>query len=89
MTERLRSESFSNTDFKPKKIGEDLGPGKTLVILVIVIGCFAVLCPNVFYPMLFGSPQNHIKPSPIDRTTGQLKLLVFYYMFVKYIHWIN
>lgn len=71
MTERFRSQSYSNTDFKPKKIGEDLGPGKTLFILVIVVGCFAVLCPNVFYPMLFGSQQHHIKPSPIDRTTGK------------------
>lgn len=71
MTERLRSETYSHGDYKSKKMGEDLGPGKTLVILVIVVGCFAVLCPNVFYPMLFGSSQNLIKPSPIDRTTGQ------------------
>lgn len=86
MTERLRGDSFPNMDFKAKKMGEDLGPGKTLVILVIVIGCFAVLCPNVFYPMLFGSPQSHIKPSPIDKTTGQ-----FNYIFCKQylIHWIN
>lgn len=70
MTPQMRSDNCSNTDFKSKKMGEDLGPGKTVFILVIVVGCFAVLCPNVFYPMLFGSPQNHIKPSPIDKTTG-------------------
>lgn len=66
----MRSENFSSTNYKSDKNGENLGPGKTLGILVIVFGCFAILAPNVFRPMLFGTPQNHIKPSPIDRTTG-------------------
>lgn len=73
MTERLRSETYSNTDYKARKMGEDLGPGKTLVILVIVVGCFAILCPNVFYPMLFGSSQNQPKSSFLDRTAGKFK----------------
>ncbi|XP_018327159.1 spindle pole body component 110 isoform X2 [Agrilus planipennis] len=32
----------------------DLGPRKTLFVIVIVVGCFAVLWPKVFYPMLVG-----------------------------------
>lgn len=80
--------NISHTNLKSKKMGDDLGTGKTVFILVIVVGCFAILCPNVFYPMLFGSPQNRIKPSPIDRTTG---LFISYIIFTNChkIFWIN
>lgn len=71
MTERLRSGgSFVNTANISAKMANDLTPRKTMLILVIVVGCFAVLWPKVFYPMLVGSANQHIKPSPIDKTTG-------------------
>lgn len=67
MTERIRSA----TGYPQQNKMPDVGPRKTLLILVIVVGCFAVLLPKVFYPMLVGSAQQHMKPSDIDRTTGE------------------
>ncbi|XP_063932946.1 titin isoform X3 [Zophobas morio] len=68
MTERLRS--ASTVGYQCPKMENDLSPRKTMLVLVIVVGCFAVLWPKVFYPMLVGSANQHIKPSPIDKTTG-------------------
>lgn len=67
MTERIRN----STGYQQCSKMADLGPRKSLFVLVIVIGCFAVLWPKVFYPMLVGSAQQHMKPSDIDRTTGE------------------
>uniref|UniRef100_A0A8D8PNR3 Resistance to inhibitors of cholinesterase protein 3 n=1 Tax=Cacopsylla melanoneura TaxID=428564 RepID=A0A8D8PNR3_9HEMI len=35
----------------------ELSRGKTIFVLTVVAGCFAVLWPKIFYPMFFGSPQ--------------------------------
>uniref|UniRef100_U5EU34 Putative receptor associated protein ric-3 n=1 Tax=Corethrella appendiculata TaxID=1370023 RepID=U5EU34_9DIPT len=35
-----------------------LGPKKTLIIMVIIVGCIAVLWPKIFYPMLISSGHN-------------------------------
>ncbi|KAK9712120.1 Resistance to inhibitors of cholinesterase [Popillia japonica] len=75
MYERTRSPSsgynagtgYTNT---ASKMASDIGPRKTMFVLVVVVGCFAILWPKVFYPMLVGSANQHIKPSPIDKTTG-------------------
>lgn len=37
----------------------DFGMRKTIFILAIVTGCFAVLWPNIFYPMLTASVNSH------------------------------
>lgn len=37
----------------------DFGPRKTIFILTIVAGCFAVLWPKIFYPMLTASVTPH------------------------------
>uniref|UniRef100_A0A348G6C0 Resistance to inhibitors of cholinesterase protein 3 n=1 Tax=Odontomachus monticola TaxID=613454 RepID=A0A348G6C0_ODOMO len=37
----------------------DFGPRKTIFILAIVAGCFAVLWPKIFYPMLTASVTSH------------------------------
>nr|XP_008195614.1 PREDICTED: patellin-5 isoform X5 [Tribolium castaneum] len=66
MTERLRA---SSVGYNSPKMESDLSPRKTMLVLVIVVGCFAVLWPKVFYPMLVGSASQHIKPSPIDKAT--------------------
>ncbi|CAH0551060.1 unnamed protein product [Brassicogethes aeneus] len=65
MTERLRNPRATYTPDKEK-----MGSKKTAVVFVVVVGCFAVLWPKVFYPMLVGSANQHIKPSPIDRQSG-------------------
>lgn len=49
----------------------DIGPRKTMFILVVVIGCFSILWPKVFYPMLMGNAEKQSKPSPIDKTAGK------------------
>ncbi|KAK9892219.1 hypothetical protein WA026_019022 [Henosepilachna vigintioctopunctata] len=55
------------------RMEDDFSPKKTMVILVIVVGCFAVLWPSVFYPMLVGSANQHIHPSAIDRTKVDIR----------------
>ncbi|XP_050096264.1 titin isoform X2 [Anopheles aquasalis] len=35
-----------------------MGPRKTLIIMVTVVGCVAILWPKVFYPMMVGNGQN-------------------------------
>ncbi|KAJ9582861.1 hypothetical protein L9F63_022820, partial [Diploptera punctata] len=43
----------------------EFGTGKTIFILAIVVGCFAVLWPKLFYPML----QASVNPrTPLDNT---------------------
>ena len=41
---------------------EGLSTGKTILIGTIVLGCFAVLWPKIFAPMLFGEPELPRKP---------------------------
>lgn len=54
------------------KMSDDgIGPRKTLLVLVVVVGCFAVLWPRVLQPMIIGSADQHMKPSAIDKTTGK------------------
>jgi len=39
----------------------EISQSKTICILAVVAGCFAILWPSLFYPMLKGSfaPQTH------------------------------
>jgi hypothetical protein len=41
----------------------EFSKGKTLVVLAIVIGCFAILWPNIFYPMF----QSTVAPTTIEQ----------------------
>lgn len=44
-----------------------IGTKKTALVFVIVIGCFAVLWPRIFYPMMVGGPAGQpIKPNEQD-----------------------
>ncbi|ELU05586.1 hypothetical protein CAPTEDRAFT_222183 [Capitella teleta] len=48
---------------------------KTLVVFSIIIGCFAVLYPKIFQPMLlhaFGSGENSFHKDPMDSGPGSL-----------------
>jgi len=46
---------------------QPLGTKKTLLIMVTVVGCVAILWPKVFYPMITGNPQ---KPAPLKDYRG-------------------
>ena len=37
----------------------NFGPRKAIFVLAIVIGCFAVLWPKIFYPMFTASVSPH------------------------------
>jgi hypothetical protein len=47
----------------------EFGTGKTICILAIVAGCFAVLWPKLFYPMLQASISTR---NPIDNSQGKI-----------------
>ncbi|XP_026687367.1 uncharacterized protein LOC103520455 [Diaphorina citri] len=47
----------------------ELSTGKTIFVLTVVAGCFAVLWPKIFYPMFFGSPQY---VSNLEKAQGKL-----------------
>lgn len=49
----------------------EFGTAKTVFILAIVVGCFAILWPKLFYPMLTASVTNR---TPIDNTQGILSI---------------
>ncbi|XP_059480144.1 uncharacterized protein LOC132199437 isoform X3 [Neocloeon triangulifer] len=55
----------------------EFGTAKTVFILAIVVGCFAILWPKIFYPMLLTSlssgvaaPSTHPEDSPLDNTAN-------------------
>lgn len=52
----------------------DIGPKKSMFVLVIVIGCFSILWPKVFYPMLIGNTNQQVKPGSNDRSSGKIIL---------------
>ncbi|XP_022180250.1 resistance to inhibitors of cholinesterase protein 3 isoform X3 [Myzus persicae] len=53
----------------------EISQSKTICILAVVAGCFAILWPSLFYPMLKGSfaPQTHIDNIPQERTPVHLR----------------
>lgn len=51
----------------------EFGTGKSIFILAIVVGCFAILWPKIFYPML----QSSVSAKPnIVPTAGNLVLII-------------
>lgn len=54
----------------------EISQSKTICILAIVAGCFAVLWPSLFYPMLKGSftPHSH---------TGEYIYFYFYFYYIR------
>ncbi|XP_022920735.1 resistance to inhibitors of cholinesterase protein 3 isoform X8 [Onthophagus taurus] len=48
-------------------VTDDITPKKSMLVVVIVVGCFAVLWPKVFYPMLVGNANQAIKPNARDK----------------------
>ncbi|XP_047536508.1 uncharacterized protein LOC125070609 isoform X3 [Vanessa atalanta] len=54
---------------------EVLGPRKTMFVLVIVVGCFAVLWPRILSPLILGHTSEQLKPNKFDRETGCCEVL--------------
>lgn len=63
------------------KMANDIGPKKTMVVIFIVVGCFAVLWPKVFYPMLVGPPQQ--PPITNDRVSGMCNVSICLKNFIQ------
>jgi hypothetical protein len=55
-----------------------LSNGVIILAIAIVVGCFAVLWPKIFSPMLFGEPV--INTKPIDE--GEFTLKFFNFPFI-------
>ena len=60
----------SNVQQRPTTQAEEmgLGPKKTLLVIVTVVGCIAILFPKIFYPMITGpaavkQDPNRLPPS--------------------------
>ena len=56
-----------------------LSNGVIILAIAIVVGCFAVLWPKIFSPMLFGEPV--INTKPIDE--GEFTLNFFNFLFLQ------
>ncbi|XP_053686709.1 uncharacterized protein LOC128736256 [Sabethes cyaneus] len=47
----------TSVNSRSESTGGILGPRKTMIIMVTVVGCIAILWPKVFYPMMVGPGQ--------------------------------
>ncbi|KAL7640077.1 UNVERIFIED_CONTAM: hypothetical protein RMT77_009491 [Armadillidium vulgare] len=57
-------------------MSSDLSTGKTIFILAVVVGCFAVLWPKVFYPMLTASVKQSGSSQVVNwRDPGNARVL--------------
>ena len=54
----------------------DMSTGKTLFVLAVVLGCFAVLWPKIFSPMLFSTYEAKPKPGKLLHFQGGSPSLV-------------
>ena len=55
--------------------GGGFSSGKTVMVLAIVAGCFAVLWPKIFVPMIFGEAPHPVKTDD----DGELTLIIISY----------
>ena len=75
----MRREKYRREDDDPHDPpGSDFGQGKTIVVLAIVVGCFAILWPKIFYPMLFGETSTEKQEEPVIGGETQLRPTVAY-----------
>ncbi|XP_066255452.1 calponin homology domain-containing protein DDB_G0272472 isoform X2 [Euwallacea similis] len=66
MTDRLTSQHETSARL-PQWSNQGLGPKRTMLVMMVVVGCFAVLWPKIFYPMLVGNANSGMRPGPEDR----------------------
>lgn len=81
-SKNLRKSEIYNDFMKMAEVS-DFGPRKTMLILAIVAGCFAVLFPKIFYPMLTGS-VNSQHSTPVEGSGKFLSYWILIY-FAKQI----
>ena len=57
----------SNVQQRPTTQAEEmgLGPKKTLLVIVTVVGCIAILFPKIFYPMIVGPAALKVDPNRV------------------------
>lgn len=58
----MTNASSSNTSAE-----QEIGTGKTIFVIAVVLGCFAVLYPKIFYHMMFDEKKDkpdHLRPNP-------------------------
>ena len=60
----LLNSVFLRVQTKTRPPEQGLSNGLIILVIAIVVGCFAVLWPKYFYPMMFGDPQPHPKYDP-------------------------
>lgn len=79
---RSNNETITNEDIRRKMADHtEFGSRKTIIVLAIVAGCFAILWPKIFYPMI-SSPVNTIH-TPIDGP-GEFYMILFqFYIYRK------
>lgn len=66
-------------------MASEFSKGKTLVVLAIVIGCFAILWPKIFYPMFQASvAPTTLQQQPIKEPAGLYKS---FYLFTQSFDW--
>jgi len=69
--------AHTTSSSSPPSSSGEFGRGKTIFVLAVVVGCFAVLWPKVFYPMFTAS----IYPTPDMDDQGNVFLIDLYLMF--------
>ncbi|TRY75030.1 hypothetical protein TCAL_15596 [Tigriopus californicus] len=53
-------------------MASEIGAGKSIMVVAIVLGCFAILWPKVFYPMLFDTYKG-FAGAPVDSHLKQVE----------------
>lgn len=61
----------------------EISQSKTICILAIVAGCFAILWPSLFYPMLKGSFAPHSHTGKLKKTFIY-KNLIYLFTFLEF-----
>ena len=59
--------SSSNNNNTNSGSGEaEIGTGKTIFVIAVVLGCFAVLYPKIFYHMMFDEKKDKPGKRPLE-----------------------
>ena len=64
----------------------EIGTGKTVFVIAVVLGCFAVLYPKIFYHMMFDKERNNEKTDPLRPGKGIPSTCLHNNFWVTYLH---
>lgn len=65
----------------------ELSTGKSILVCAVVLGCFAVLWPKIFYPMLFGSSSSSSSARSFEGTGRARDFLETSPVFFMFYYW--